>query len=142
MDFNSAAVIHDKLIALHCAPTCVGDYVSCWRSGLNHLASAGHLFDHVDSLWHFIKHLPIGLTFNIIHESVLYSLSTACSAEQLPTFESVVEHINNVKLNHAYFQPSCLCHIASDTLNLTVPHSRDNITTQSTATTTQSTSQP
>jgi len=50
MDFNSAAVIQDELIALHCAPPRIGDYVSHWRSGLNRLTLAGHLFDHADSL--------------------------------------------------------------------------------------------
>ena len=98
-DFNSAAVIHGKLIALNCAPFCVHDYVSRWHSGLNHLSSAGHLFNHVDSLCHFVNYLPFGSTYDIIWESVLFSLNTASAVDQLPPFELVVECIMNVNLN-------------------------------------------
>jgi len=94
-DFNSAAVICDKLIALHCAASCVHDYVSRWRSGLNCLSSAGHLFDQADSLQHFIKHLPFGSTYDIIQESVFFSLSTACTANQLPSFKAIAKHVMN-----------------------------------------------
>jgi len=128
MDFNSAAVIRDELIALHCAPSHISDYISRWRSALNCLTSAGHLFDHTDSLWHFVKHLPFGSMFDIIRESVLFSLSTAHTAEQLPPFESIVEHIMNVDLNHTYFQPPCLHHIPSNTSSATPP-TKDNTTT-------------
>jgi hypothetical protein len=141
-DFNSAAVMRDELVALHCAPTRISDYVSRWRTGLNRLASAGHPFDHADSLRHFVKHLPYGSTFDIIRESVLYSLSTARTAAHLPTFESVVERIMNVELNRTYFQPSRARHINSDTTsNSTFSVPRDTTTTTTTSSTTP-TSQP
>jgi len=132
-DFNSAAVMCDELVALHCVPSRISDYFSHWRTGLNHLASAGHLFDHVDSLRHFVKHLPYGSTFDIIWESVLFSLSTAQTADQLPTFESVVEHVTNVNLNRTYFQPACLCHLNSNTTSSTQSGtSKDNTSGAST----------
>jgi len=140
-DFNSAAVIRDELIALHCAPSCISDYVSRWRSGLNHLASAGHPFDHVDSLRHFVKHLPYGSTYDIIRESVLYALSTARTAAQLPSFESVIERVMNVELNQAYFQPSRARHLHSNTSSMTTPSS-ENTTTTPFISTTHSSSQP
>jgi len=139
MHFNSAAVIQDELIALHCAPPHIGDYVSRWRSGLNRLTSAGHLFDHADSLRHFVKHLPFGSTFDIIRESVFLSLSITCTVEQLPLFESIVERVMNVELNHTYFQPSRSRHINSDTTPSN-PLKDNPTTTPSSATT--STSQP
>jgi len=128
-DFNSAAVIRDEHIALHCAPSCVSDYVSRWRSGLNRLTSAGHPFNHADSLRHFVKHLPFGSTFDIIHEAVLLSLSTAHTAEHLPPFESIVERVMNVNLNCTYFQPSRSHHINSNTSTTTIPPSKYNNTT-------------
>jgi hypothetical protein len=76
-DFHTAAVAHDELIALRCAPTRVTDYITSWRSGLNRLVSTGHLFDHADSIRHFVNHLPVGSTYDIVWESVLFSLSTA-----------------------------------------------------------------
>ena len=106
--------MRDELIALHCAPTCISDYVSHWRTGLNHLASAGHPFDYADSLRHFAKHLPYGSTFDIIRESILFSLSTAQTADEHLLFESIVECIMNVELNQAYFQPSRMRHLNSD----------------------------
>jgi len=128
--------MHDELIALHCAPTHISDYVSHWRTGLNCLASAGHLFDHADSLRHFAKHLLYGSTFDIIQESILFSLSTAQTADELLLFELIVECIMNVELNWAYFQPSHTCHLNSDpnptpTSNAT----KDNTTTSSTSST-------
>jgi len=113
----------------------VADYVVCWRSGLNKLASAGHLFDHADTLWHFVNHLPFGSTYNIICKSVLYGLSTACFSKQLPSFESVFEHVMNIDLNHAYFQPPRSCYPNSDPTSTTTtptPTSNEPITTLST----------
>jgi len=75
-DFDSAAVICDELVILLCAPTLIHDYVLKWRSGINCLSSTGHPFDHADALRHFVKHFPFGSTFNIIQESILFSLST------------------------------------------------------------------
>jgi len=116
-DFNSAAVMCDELVTLHCVP----------------LASAGHLFDHADSLRHFVKHLPYGSTFDIIWESVLFSLSAAQTANQLPTFKSVVERVMNVDLNQTYFQPTCLHHLNSDTTSSTQSGtSKDNTSGAST----------
>ena len=133
-DFNSAAVIRDELIALHCTPSRVHDYVSRWRTGLNRLASAGHPFDHADSLRHFVKHLPYGSTFDIIRESVLHALSTARTAAQLPSFESVVERVTNVDLNKTFFQPSRARHPNSDTTTNSTTTTKDTPTTPASTT--------
>lgn len=140
-DFNSAAVMHDELIALHCAPARISDYVSRWRTGLNHLVSAGHSFDHADSLRHFVKHLPFGSTFDIIRESVLCSLSTARTAAQLPSFESVVERVTNVDLNRTYFQPSRTRHLNSDTTPTPATSTPKEATTPTSTSSTASSSQ-
>jgi len=140
-DFHTAAVTRDELIALRCAPSHVGDYVARWHSGLNKLTLAGHPFDHADSLRHFVNHLPFGSTYDIIRESVLYRLSTARLPEQLPSFESIVERVTNVDLNHTYFQPPCSHHPNNDVPSTTtMPTSKDNPVTPSTSTTTTNTS--
>lgn len=74
-DFHMAVVTHDELIALCCAPAHVTDYITCWWSGLNRLVSTGHLFDHADSIRHFVNHLQAGSTYDIICESVLFKRS-------------------------------------------------------------------
>lgn len=90
-DFQTLAATHDELIALHCAPSRVPDYISRWRTGLNKLASAGLPFDSLDAIWYFVNHLPYGPTFDIIRELVLYALSAARTPDQLPSFKSIVE---------------------------------------------------
>jgi len=102
------------------------------------LTSTGHPFDHADSLQHFVKHLPFGSTFDIILESVLFSLNTARTPEQLPTFKSIVECVMNIELNRAYFQPSHMCHQNANSSSTTTPASKDNFTTTHTSTTTSS----
>ena len=121
-----AAVIRDKLIALHCAPSCIHNY---GRTDLNHLVSAGYLCDHIDSLRHFVKHLPYGSTFDIIWESILHALSTAQTAAQLPSFGSVIEHVTNININRNYFQPSCTCHLNLDTTTTSTTTSKDMLST-------------
>jgi len=131
----------DELIALRCAPSRVGDYIACWWSGLNKLTSAGHPFDHADLLHHFVNHLPYGLTYDIIRESVLLGLSTTHLPEQLPPFESVVERVTNVDLNRTYFQPPGSRHPNNDIPSATTtPTSKDNLATLSTGTTTTNSS--
>jgi len=142
-DFHTAAVTWDELIALHCTPSRVADYVARWWSGLNKLTSSRHLFDHADSLWHFVNHLPFGSAYDIICEFVLFGLSTACSPDQLPSFESVVECVINIDLNHAYFQPPCSCHPNNEPNTTTMPTPKDNLATLSgAATTTNPSTQP
>jgi hypothetical protein len=104
-DFQTAAVTHDELIALRCAPSRVADYITRWRTGLNKLASAGHSFDSADAIRYFVNHLPYGSTFDIIRELVLFGLSTARTPDQLPSFESVIERVTNIDLNRSFFQP-------------------------------------
>ncbi|KIK02028.1 hypothetical protein K443DRAFT_61546, partial [Laccaria amethystina LaAM-08-1] len=65
-DFQTAAVTRNELIALRCAPSRVADYIACWRTGLNKLASAGHPFDFADAIQYFVNHLPYSSTFDII----------------------------------------------------------------------------
>jgi len=106
------------------------------------LTSAGHPFDLADSLRHFVNHLPFGSTYDIIRESVIFGLSTARTFDQLPSFESVVEHITNVDLNRAYFQPPRSCHPNSDPTSTTTNSSKDTTPTPSTnVSTTNSSSQ-
>jgi hypothetical protein len=105
-DYQTAAVTRDELISLRCAPSRIADYIARWRTGLNKLASAGHPFDSVDAVRYFVNHLPFGSTFDIIRESVLYSLSTARTPDQLPSFESIVERVTNIDLNRSFFQPT------------------------------------
>ena len=106
-DFNTAAAIHEELSHLLCAPARVNDYITHWRSGLNQLQLAGHPFDHADSLRFFVNHLPLGSTYDIIRQQVLFDLGMAKSPEHLPSFESVVECICNIELNRSSFQPAC-----------------------------------
>jgi len=68
-DFNSAAVMHDELITLHCAPQRISDYVSRWRTGLNHLASVqpcgfSPTFCQTFAIWvHFQYHSRVSTFF-------------------------------------------------------------------------------
>jgi len=102
------------------------------------LSSTGHLFDRADALQHFVKHLPFGSTFNIIQESVLYSLSTTWTADQLLPFESVIERVMNVELNRVYFQPPSSHHPHSDTSTTTTPCFKGTTVTPSVPTSTSS----
>ena len=98
-DYQTLGVTRDELVALRCAPSRILDYVARWRTGLNKLASAGYPFDAIDSIRHFVNHLPYGPTFDIIRESVHFALSTARTPDQLPSFESVVERVTNIDQN-------------------------------------------
>ncbi|KIJ91781.1 hypothetical protein K443DRAFT_126145 [Laccaria amethystina LaAM-08-1] len=98
-DYNTAAAVHEELSQLLFAPNRVHDYITCWRTGLNQLCLAGHPFDHADSLQFFVNHLPLGSTYDMIRQQVLFELGTAESSAQLPQFESVVERVRIVELN-------------------------------------------
>jgi hypothetical protein len=65
-DYNTAAAVCEDLSQLLCAPNRVHDYITRWRTGLNQLHSAGHPFDHADSLQFFVNHLPLGSTYDMI----------------------------------------------------------------------------
>ena len=65
-----------------------------------------------------------------------WSFSTLAPHTQLNNFHclSIIKHVMNVELNHTYFQPSCSCHINSDTTSSNPP--KDNTTTTPSSTTT------
>jgi len=62
-------------------------------------------------------------------------------AAPLPSFELVIEHVMNVELNQAYFQPSRAHHLHSNTSSMTTPSSK-NTTTTLFISTTHSSSKP
>jgi len=101
-----AAVIQEDLTNLLCAPSQVTDYIVHWRTGLNQLCSAGHPFDHANSICIFINYLPLGSAYNMVCQHVLYELGAAKTPAQLPSFESVVDHVQNINLNQSSFQPA------------------------------------
>jgi len=100
----------------------VPDYIACWCTGLNKLTSAGHPFDPADTIQHFVNHLLYGSTF----ELVLFGLSTARVPDQLPSFESVVECVTNIDLNHSFFQPSHQCYSNAESTPNTTPTNTNN----------------
>ena len=103
IDYQTLGVTRDELVALRCAPSRVLDYIARWHTGLNRLASAGYPFDAIDSIRHFVNHLPYGPTFDIIRESVHFALSAARTPDQLPSFESVVERVTNIEQNRSFY---------------------------------------
>ena len=141
-DYQTLGVIHDELVALRCAPSCILDYVAHWHTGLNKLASAGYPSNTVDSIWHFVNHLLYGPTFDIIQESVRLLLVLQ-GPDQLPSFESVVKWVTNIDQNRSFYHSTCSCYsnvkpATNTTPTATATSSKDTPT----STTTTNTSQP
>ena len=146
-DYQTLGVTCDELVALRCAPSRILDYVARWCTGLNKLASAGYPFNAIDSIRHFVNHLPYGPTFDIIRESVHFALSTARTPDQLPSFESVVERVTNIDQNRSFYystrsRQSNVEPATNTTPTTTATLSKDTPTSTTTANTTQPTRPP